>query len=650
MTSTFKPRDWQERCVNEYQRASKENFLLEACVSAGKTPLAMYLYVSLQQLMGWAFAVVVTPSEHLRRQYAQDACSFFGLNLYYSGTDTRSKTLPNPRELLAQNYQGLVVSYQWLTKRDNAQNLSDALAASFGGKVLVILDEVHHASNELSFGQACETAFPDRAVSHRLMTSGTPFRSDKNRILGNWLNYEKIAENTYRCVPDFRYTLADALQKEIIPPFSFVTLEGEFKYSRNGATYEGQTFTNATNEQELRDALNTAIFIDGDWVKEAILWAHNRMKRDRAKGLPECATYLRVPTISAARDISNRIKNLTGEEVLVVVSQDDNDSNSSVKCKSQDDPSRLIEAFAAEAGFRARSWIIGVNMLGEGVSIKRLKYRIHATNICAPLAFNQDLGRLLRPFPSPDNFEPVETLIPAHPTLIQLSLDVLNEVAHVISDPEHSEDNDSDSSEGDSGGDTGNESNDDNSDNISSHSNFIPLASTGEMGAHFVDGEEVPPEYANLAEWLIESDPFFQGWHKTPAHLAYKLMNDSSLFDFFHQKYQNVVNIQSSVDIAENKEVPEKFPSEYATWLSDEKADYARKEVNTKVNRLCFLLYPKVEEEDRKKRLKEIHTIAKKRNNIPLKGFIGHESWEKIYLWLIDRINHAETLKGTEDL
>jgi hypothetical protein len=60
-----------------------------------------------------------------------------------------------------------------------------------------------------------------------------------------------------------------------------------------------------------------------------------------------------------------------------------------------------------------------------------LKYRIHATNIRAPLSFIQDLGRLLRKFPK-DKPEPVETLIPAHPQLIQLALDVMNEVAHVV--------------------------------------------------------------------------------------------------------------------------------------------------------------------------------------------------------------------------
>ena len=144
------------------------------------------------------------PSEHLRRQYAQDASSLFGLNLYYSGTSTRLGRLPTVEELLKDNYHGMVLSYQWLVANNNAEVLKRSLRGNIAGKIFLILDEVHHASSELAFGQACETAFPDDIVSHRLMTSGTPFRSDNNRILGNWVNYQPVEEDVHECIPNFR--------------------------------------------------------------------------------------------------------------------------------------------------------------------------------------------------------------------------------------------------------------------------------------------------------------------------------------------------------------------------------------------------------------------------------------------------------------
>ena len=637
-SNSFQPRDWQNRLIiEEYQTNIKKNFLLEACTSAGKTGGALYVYASLKDGLDWQFPIVVAPSEHLRRQYAQDAADLFGLNLYYSGTSSRLGRLPTPEELLQQGYDGLVISYQWLATKKNAENLKKSLEGSLKGKVFLVLDEVHHASSELAFGKACETAFPDDIVSHRLMTSGTPFRSDNNKILGNWITYVLLDDNVYQCVPDFSYTLADGLSDEIIPTFSFVTMGGEFTYRRGVAHYEGKTFTNAQNEQELTDALNTAIFPEGDWVRQAIEWAHQRMQRDRAKGIPECATYIRVATIRAAYQMKERIRNLTKEDALVVVSKDDNPGSNSVFSQKLD-PSQLIEEFAAETGYSCRSWIIGVGMLGEGVSIRRLKYRVHATNIRASLSFKQDLGRLLRKFPN-DDPEPVETLIPAHPDLRDLALEVMNEVAHVIreSGEESEESNDEGGEEGD--GDTIN-------------SNFQPLSSTGELASQIVNGEEISDKYTAIAEWAVVNKEIWKLWGKTPAHLAQMLQRETSIFEVLSQEYETAIDSQPSVrDSPSTEDVPYGFPSEYATWHPDDKCKYASKQVDKKVKHLAYLLYPSMADKEKSSKFKEIHTKAKLRNRIsPKNSFIGHKGWEKIYSWLLDRIANAKEVNGMEDL
>lgn len=637
MSKNFTPRDWQERFVREYQTNTKKNFLLEACTSAGKTAGAIYSYVFLKDGLDWRFLVSVVPSEHLKRQYAQDAKKLFGLNLHYSGTSTRIGRLPTPQELEADGYQGLVLSYQWLTKPENAESLRQELERSMKGKVFLILDEVHHASSELAFGQACETAFPDHVVSHRLMTSGTPFRSDQNKILGNWVNYASVEENVYECLPDFRYTLAEALREGVIPAFSFVVLGGKFTYNRGTYHYEGKTFTDAQNEQELTDALNTAIYVEGGWVHSAIEWAHSRMKRDRAKELPECATYVRVPTIKAARKMKERILRLTGEQALVIVSKDD-DPNSTSNSLSKQTSSEQIEQFAAEIGTGATPWIIGVGMLGEGVSINRLKYRIHATNIRAPLSFIQDLGRLLRRFPDEEP-EAVETLIPAHPELINLALGVLNEIAHVVREREEDNSAEKNTDRNESG------------EEKTSSSVFQPLASTGELGSQIVDGEEISDTYTNVAEWAIANKEIWRHWGKTPAHLAQMLQGDLALFELLRQEYEAATGCKnSSNDCISQEDIPNGFPSEYGTWHPDQKQQYASKEVSTKVKRLAYLLHPKATQQEIGETIKKIHTKAKCRNGASLSGHIGYKGLEKIYLWLLDRIAHAHQLKGTEDL
>jgi len=635
MPEEFVPRDWQKRFVRTYQTNRKKNFLLEACISAGKTAGSLYAFVSMRSTRELSFLVVVVPAEHLMRQYGQDAFKLFGLNLHCSGTDKRMGRVPTPSELLNSGYHGLVISYQWLTKSDNAEFLAKAIEKDVPGKVFVILDEVHHASEKLAFGQACETAFPDRIIPHRLMTSGTPFRSDNNRILGNWLTYEQVEQNTYECRPDFRYTLAKARNERIIPAFSFVTMDGEFTYSRNGWIYNGKTF-DTKNERELTDALNTAIKVDGGWVKSAILWAHKRMQRDRERGIPECATYVRAADINAAYQMKKRIHSLTSEDALVVVSNDD-DPYSNYPVKSQQDSSELIKNFAAETGLGAKSWIIGVGMLGEGVSIHRLKYRIHATNVRTSLSFIQDLGRLLRLFPE-DEPEPVETLIPAHPTLIELAKDVLNQVPHTVQEKEENFEEDDKGSKGDGA----------NQQPVAS--TFVPIASTGEMAKQIVDGEEIDSEYASVAEWLIENKSTWKDWHKTPAHLEKFLMEDNDLFELYRKQYEQAINKRANSHGNYSTYIPPGFPSEYATFLPTKKISFASKQVNTKVYRLACILFSNSSQEERSQQVKQIHSKAKLRNNLPLNGFIGHEGWERIYEWICDHIANAQKLKGMDDL
>ena len=642
MTNSFIPRRWQASLVRDYQTKGKKNYLVEACVSAGKTGASTNLYVSLRTAYGWDFLLAVVPSDHLKKQYAQEAMNLFGLKFYHSGTSKRLGRLPSIEELLQKGYEGIVISYQWLSKRGNANKLKQNIENSSAKKIFLILDEVHHASSELAYGQACETAFPDHLISHRLMTSGTPFRSDGKRILGNWIEYQLVENNVYQYKPDFQYTLLNGLNDEIIPPFSFVTLAGEFAYRQGEAVYEGKMFTDSQDDNELSKILNTAIYVEGDWVKTSIEWAHERMKRDRKNGFPECATYVRVPKIETAYKMQKRIREITGEEALVVVSQDEPGFNSSFT--QRQDPSQLIEDFSAETGYSATSWIIGVGMLGEGISINRLKYRIHATNICARLSFEQDLGRLLRKFPK-DKPQPVETLIPAHPYLRDLALAVMDEVSEYFI-RESEEQSEIDISEE---GDTENS-------NTTTSSLFQPISSTGEFDSHIVDGEEIESEYAIVAEWAIVNHPLGQGWGKTPAHLAQVFQQKQPLFELIRSEYESeLANNQNGSISSSSQNIPLGFSSEYGTWLSGKKTDYASKQANKKAKRLAYLLLPKNSGEvdiDMGKQIAIIHNLAKQKNGIPLQSFIDYQDWEKIYLWLFDKVVKAEQNKinSTEDL
>ena len=75
-------------------------------------------------------------------------------------------------------------------------------------KTLVILDEIHHAGDAMSWGSAVREAFEPAA--HRLALTGTPFRSDVNAI--PFVRYEPDGDGLPRSSSDHSYGYADALQ------------------------------------------------------------------------------------------------------------------------------------------------------------------------------------------------------------------------------------------------------------------------------------------------------------------------------------------------------------------------------------------------------------------------------------------------------
>ena len=132
------------------------------------------------------------------------------------------------------------------------------------------------------------------------------------------------------------------------------------------------------------------------------------------------------------------------------------------------------------------------------------------------------------------------------------------------------------------------------------------------------------------------------------------LKNEKGLFELFYSEYRQAQTIisESSFD-SKNEEIPDGFATEYATWLNDEKMNYASKMVKKKVNHLVFTLYPKAERKEQQDYIIKVQTKAKEKHGIPIdKDFIGHQGLEKIYVWLLDRIAHAKAkkIKGTEEL
>ena len=91
---------------------------------------------------------------------------------------------------------------------------------------LVILDEIHHAGDSLSWGDGVREAFTD--ATRRLALTGTPFRSDTSPI--PFVTYEEDEEGIRRSRADYTYGYGDALKDGVVRPVLFMSYSGQMAW------------------------------------------------------------------------------------------------------------------------------------------------------------------------------------------------------------------------------------------------------------------------------------------------------------------------------------------------------------------------------------------------------------------------------------
>ena len=157
-----KLRAWQAEALDAYFEKQPRDFLAAATPGAGKTTFALRLAAELRGRGVIDRITVVAPTEHLKKQWA-DAAARAGIRL--------DPYFRNAHGSYGRHFHGVAVTYAQVAAR---AALHRELTQS--GRTLVILDEVHHGGDALSWGDAIREAF--EPATRRLSLTGTPFRSD----------------------------------------------------------------------------------------------------------------------------------------------------------------------------------------------------------------------------------------------------------------------------------------------------------------------------------------------------------------------------------------------------------------------------------------------------------------------------------------
>ncbi|MCU1569782.1 MAG: hypothetical protein JWR33_523 [Naasia sp.] len=397
-----KLRAWQEEALTAYFEREPKDFLAAATPGAGKTTFALRLAKELQARRVVDRLIVVAPTEHLKRQWAE-AAEKVAIHL--------DPTFRNRDRWFGRHYHGIAVTY--------AQVVADAALhrqLTEAGRTLVILDEVHHGGDALSWGDAIREAFSPAA--RRLSLSGTPFRSDTAAI--PFVEYVRDREGIRVSRTDYDYGYERALRDGVVRPVMFMVYAGSMRW-RTTAGEEMEAKLGEGNTKDITSqAWRTALDPSGDWIPSVLRAADRRLTEVR-QGVPDAGGLVIATDQFAARAYARILEDICGEAVTIVLS----------------DEKASSDRIADFAGSTTR-WMVAVRMVSEGVDVPRLAVGVYATSSATPLFFAQAIGRFVR---ARRRGETASVFLPDVPTLMALAgaMDVQRE--HALDRPRNEDEN-----------------------------------------------------------------------------------------------------------------------------------------------------------------------------------------------------------------
>ena len=380
---------------------SPRDFLAVATPGAGKTAFALWVAYQLIQKRVVERIIVVTPTDHLKKQWAL-AAERGGIALDPNFGGKTGKT--------SKDYDGIVVTYAGVSVATLALRVR---CERF--KTLVILDEIHHGGDALTWGDAVREAF-DPAV-RRISLTGTPFRSDENPI--PFVTYAPGPDGVERSVADYSYGYGAALADGVVRPVLFMAYSGDLAWRTSAGDEVAARLGEPMTKDLMSQAWRTALDPHGDWIHRVLEAADKRLSEVR-RHVTDAGGLVIATDQDTAREYARVLAAISGEKPTVVLS---------------DDPkaSKKIAAFAENDA----RWLVAVRMVSEGVDVPRLCVGVYATATQTPLFFAQAIGRFVR---ARRRGETASVFLPTVPTLLELAADMEAERDHVLGKKPKSED------------------------------------------------------------------------------------------------------------------------------------------------------------------------------------------------------------------
>ncbi|GAB3168042.1 DEAD/DEAH box helicase [Myceligenerans halotolerans] len=393
-------RAWQAEALEFYRERSPRDFLAVATPGAGKTTFALRVATELLEAGVVRRVTVVAPTEHLKHQWA-DAAARVGISIDPSFTNAQGRH--------GAHYDGVALTYAQV-----AANPALHRARTEAGRTLVILDEVHHGGDALSWGDAVREAFEE--ATRRLALTGTPFRSDTSPI--PFVVYEEDRDGIRRSKADYTYGYGEALRDHVVRPVLFLTYSGDMRWRTRAGDEVSARLGEAMTKDMTAQAWRTALDPEGQWIPSVLRAADKRLTEVR-RTVPDAGGLVIATDQNTARAYAKHLTEITGQRPVVVLSDDAGASGRIEEFTSSDD-----------------RWMVAVRMVSEGVDVPRLAVGVYATSASTPLFFAQAVGRFVR---ARTRGETASVFLPSVAPLLELAGGLELERDHALDRPSTAE-------------------------------------------------------------------------------------------------------------------------------------------------------------------------------------------------------------------
>ncbi|WP_311476603.1 DEAD/DEAH box helicase [uncultured Gulosibacter sp.] len=387
-------RAWQQEALEQYFATEPRDFLASATPGAGKTTFALRLASELLRRGTVNRVIVVSPTDHLKTQWAASAARV-GIHL-----DPKFR---NSSGALSRDYHGVAVTYAQVALKPYVHEHLCSSARS-----LVILDEVHHGGDSLSWGDGLRDAY--QYAERRLSLTGTPFRSDTAPI--PFVRYESDASGVRVSKADYNYGYGRALRDGVVRPVMFMSYAGSMNWRDTSGEQMSAGLADDNTKDIISQAWRTALDPEGDWMQQVLRAADRRLTEVREQ-VPDAGGLVIATDHQAARGYAKLLEYITGTAPALILS---------------DDPgaSARIDSFSANGSER---WMVAVRMVSEGVDVPRLAVGVYATSSSTPLFFAQAIGRFVR---ARRRGETATVFLPSVPKLSALAHELELERDHAL--------------------------------------------------------------------------------------------------------------------------------------------------------------------------------------------------------------------------